>query len=75
MTRARNGVCARTTMSMTAGSEEPSKKESLGEWLYKKIMHNFANESYGYEPFHKEAMTAREEEAKRVYDEAGKEKE
>ena len=60
------------TASSSGGEEtgNPGQKESFGDWLYKKIMHNFDNESYGYEPFHKQAQTLREEEAKRAYDEA-----
>ncbi len=61
----------RTAATMTAGSSE-KKQQSFLDWLYKKIMHNFDDEEYGYEPFFVDAQNAREEAAKKVYEENGK---
>lgn len=62
--QARRTVCARTVrMSAESGNGE---KQSLGDWLLAKFMHN-NEEIHGYEPYHKVAMTAREEEQKKIY--------
>lgn len=51
---------------------EPKKEQSLADWLYSKLMHNAlweGDEQVGYEPFFKEAMSARDEEKKKQYKE------
>ncbi|CAN8070339.1 unnamed protein product [Agarophyton chilense] len=55
-----------STVTMSAKKENVG----LGEWLYRKFMHNAlweGDENVGYEPYFKAAMTAREEEKKKVY--------
>ena len=64
----RNIQIRNARVRMTASAEEPPKQEeSIWQWLSKKIMHNFESDSYGYEPFFKEAFEAREEEMKKQY--------
>lgn len=49
---------------------EKKEKQSLSEWVYSKIMHNAlweGDQQVGYEPFFKEAMSARDEEKKKQY--------
>lgn len=53
------------------------KETSLGDWLYRKFMHNAlweGDENAGYEPFYKAAMAARDEQKKKAYEEQKKEK-
>lgn len=57
---------------MSGGNE----KESIADWLARKIMHNAlweGDEEAGYEPFFIEAMTARDEEKKKAYEQQEKE--
>lgn len=56
----------KNTLRMAAAEGEEKKEMSFGDWLFKKIMHN-QDDVYGYEPYHKEAMNARDDEKKRVY--------
>lgn len=59
---AQRATCARSVRMAAEGGE----KKSLGDWLLSKIMHN-NEEVYGYEPFLKQAMDARDEEKSKVY--------
>eukprot|EP00177_Eucheuma_denticulatum_P006901 GFKZ01012555.1.p2 GENE.GFKZ01012555.1~~GFKZ01012555.1.p2 ORF type:complete len:104 (-),score=16.89 GFKZ01012555.1:853-1164(-) len=62
---------ARGKRSIVTMSEQ-KKEQSLADWLYSKIMHNAlweGDQQVGYEPFFKEAMSARDEEKKKQYKE------
>lgn len=66
-------VCARSknVTHMSAGGDK-GEKESLMDWLYRKMMHN-SEEEFGYEPFFADAMKARDDEKMKAYAEAEKE--
>lgn len=63
-------VCTRPAISsvrMQADKKE-EKKVTFKDWLYSKLMHN-NNFDYGFEPYFKEAMKARDSKMKEMYDE------
>lgn len=64
-------VVKRSTRGVVRMSEG-DKNESIGDWLYRKMMHNAlweGDEQAGYEPFFVQAQIAREEELKKAYEE------
>jgi hypothetical protein len=66
-------VTSRASVRMTV-TESP-KKESLYDWFMVRFMHNFQEdgEDYGYEPYFKEIMAAREAAKKAEYEKADEE--
>ena len=61
--------------ALQAGEEQPKGKvRQVLNWLEEKMMHNFQNVSYGYEPYFKEAERMREERQKSIYAEMDKKK-
>mmetsp|Transcript_403 Transcript_403/g.943 ORF Transcript_403/g.943 Transcript_403/m.943 type:complete len:91 (+) Transcript_403:246-518(+) len=52
-------ACARRSRAAAgrlrmASSEPEKKKESIMDWLNKKMMHNWQDDAYGYEPYMKD---------------------
>lgn len=64
--------CAQRAPAVRMSADAGEKKETFSEWIFRKAMHNI-DEGYGYEPFHKKAMDAREVEQEKAYSDQAKE--
>lgn len=68
LARAPAAAPARCATRMAADGGKPAKKESLLDWVLSKTMpHQEEGDVFGYEPFFKQSMEAREEAKKEEY--------